>query len=168
MYGNCTIPIENIRFEGCQAWPDKARGIGIIAESVRDLRDIHFVGCSVGFASAEWMDALGSVVVYLIGAATVDDITFEDIEIYSSIKYPINVTVEDSASAVIENVYFRNIDIRGDRAVRIADNTGTGAIRNLWFDACTRDGAAIEDEAGLLPYYTNTDGALLHINKNTD
>ena len=138
------------------------------AESVRDLRDIHFVGCSVGYASAEWMDALGSVVVYLTGGATVDDITFEDIEIYSSVKYPINVTVENGASAVIENVYFRNIDIRGDRAVRIADNTDTGAIRNLWFDDCERDGVLIADAAGLLPYETNTDSTLLHINERND
>ncbi len=165
MYGDCAIPIENIRFEGCQAWPDKARGLGIIAESQRDMRDIHFVDCSVGFASAEWMDALGSVVVYLTGKAHVDDVHFEDIEIYHSTKYPINVTLEQGSTAVIENVYFKNIDIRGGKAVRIADNAEGGEIRALWFDHCTRNGNAITDDGKLSVKLTDVDRGIIHINE---
>ncbi len=165
MYGDCTIPIENIRFEGCQAWPDKARGLGIIAESQRDMRDIHFVDCSVGFASAEWMDALGSVVVYLTGKAHVDEVHFENIELYHSTKYPINVTLEQGSTAVIENVYFKNIDIRGGKAVRIADNSETGEIRALWFDDCTRNGNAITDDGKLSVKLTDVDRSIIHINE---
>ena len=44
-YGNCTIPIEDITFDNCNAWPDKARGIGIICETRRDVTDIHFINC---------------------------------------------------------------------------------------------------------------------------
>lgn len=165
MYGNCSIEIGNIRFEDCHAWPDKARGLGIIAESVRDIADVHFVDCSVGHASAEWMDALGSLVVYLTGAARVDNISFENIELYKNVKYPINVTLEAGATAVIENVYFENIDIRGDKAVRIADNSDSGEIRNLWFDDCTRDKTSITDEASLITNKTNADSVQIHINE---
>jgi len=168
MYGDCTIPIENIRFEGCQAWPDKARGLGIIAESQRDMRDIHFVDCSVGFASAEWMDALGSVVVYLTGKAHVDDVHFENIEIYHSTKYPINVTLESGSTAVIENVYFENIDIRGGKAVRVANNSESGVIRALWFDDCTRNGNAITDDGKLSVKLTGVDRAIIHINEQAE
>ena len=165
MYGDCTIPIENIRFEGCQAWPDKARGLGIIAESQRDMRDIHFVDCSVGFAGAEWMDALGAMVVYLTGKAHVDEVYFENIELYHSTKYPINVTLEEGSTAVIENVYFKNIDIRGGKPVRIANNSESGDIRALWFDDCTRNGNAVTDDGTLSVKISDVARAVIHINE---
>lgn len=168
MYGDCQIPIENIRFEGCQAWPDKARGLGIIAESQRDMRDIHITDCSVGFASAEWMDALGAVVVYLTGKAHVDDVSFANIELYHSAKYPINVTLESGSTAVIENVSFKNIDIRGGKPVRIANNSEAGEIRALWFDGCTRNGNAITDDGKLSVKLTNVDRGIIHINERSE
>ena len=168
MYGDCRIPIENIRFEGCQAWPDKARGLGIIAESQRDMRDIRFTDCSVGFASAEWMDALGGVVVYLTGKAHVDDVHFENLELYHSTKYPINVTLEEGSTAVIENIYFRNIDIRGGKPVRIANNSADGEIRALWFDGCMRNGGAITDDNKLSVKLKDVDRSVVHINEKAE
>ena len=129
------------------------------------MRDIQFVDCSVGFARAEWMDALGSVVVYLTGKAHVDDVHFENIEIYHSTKYPINVTLESGSTAIIENVYFENIDIRGGKAVRIANNSESGEIRALWFDHCTRNGNAIADDTKLSVKITDVDRGVIHINE---
>lgn len=168
MYGACNIPIENNRFENCNAWPDKARGLGIIAESVRDMKGIYFSNCSVGFASAEWMDELASIIVYLAGKAKVDEVYFEDIELYSNAKYPVNVTVDKEASAVIENVYFKNIRIYGDEDVRIANNSTVGGqIKNVWFDNCTRNGIAINTYAALSLKLTNMDRNSIYVNRRS-
>lgn len=166
MYGACTVPIENIRFEQCNAWPDKARGLGIIAESVRDMTNICFIDCSVGYASAKWMDELGSIVVCLAGKAKIDDVHFENIEIFESAKYPVNVTVDKESSAVIENVYFNNIDIRGKKDIRIANNSEVGGeIKNIWFDGCTRDGNQIKTYNDLSLNLTNVNRKIVKINK---
>ena len=166
MYGECTLPIENNRFEQCNAWPDKARGLGIIAESMRDMRGIYFTDCSVGYASAEWMDELASVIVYLEGKARVDQVHFENIELYHNAKYPVNVTLGKNASAVIENVYFRNVRILGEENVRIANKSKAGGeIKNIWFDNCTRDGNAINDHTALSLSLTNVRQNAVHVNK---
>ena len=132
------------------------------------MRDIHITDCSVGFASAEWMDALGAVVVYLTGKAHVDDVSFANIELYHSAKYPINVTLESGSTAVIENVSFKNIDIRGGKPVRIANNSEAGEIRALWFDGCTRNGNAITDDGKLSVKLTNVDRGIIHINERSE
>lgn len=166
MNGNCTIPIENIRFVKCNAWPDKARGFGIIYESVRDITDVRFEDCSVGFASAIWQDELGALVVIMGGQAKVTDIHFEDIEIYSSALYPINVTVYKDSSANVESVYFKNIDIRGVKSVRVANNsTAGGKIGTLYFDGCMRDGALIKTYAKLGLSLTNVEKISVLINR---
>ena len=168
MYGDCNIPIENNRFEKCNAWPDKARGLGIIAESVRDMNGIYFSNCSVGFASAEWMDELASIIVYLAGKAKVDEVYFEDIELYNNAKYPVNVTIDKGASAVIENVYFKNIRIYGDEDVRIANNSTVGGqIKNVWFDSCTRNGNAINTYAALSLKLTNVARNSIYVNRRS-
>ncbi len=166
MNGGCTIPIENIRFRRCNGWPDKARGMGIVYESVRDMRDVRFENCSIGFASATWQDELGALVVVLGGKATVKDVHFEDIEIHASALYPINVTVCAEASARIEEVYFRNIDIWGAQSVRVANNSAAGGeIGKLYFDGCTRDGAAIRTYAKLGLKLTNVEKTAVLINR---
>lgn len=139
MYGTCKIKIENVVFDNCNAWPDKARGIGIIAETVRDMTDITFKNCSVGFASAEWMEDLGGLVVYTTGAAKITNVTFENIEIYDSAKYPINVTIDGSSKAVIEGLTFKDVRIGGNRKVRICNrSTVGGSIDGVTFENCLR------------------------------
>ena len=156
MYGACNIEIKDIRFEKCNAWPDKARGLGIISESKRDMKEIYFTDCSVGYASAEWMDALGGVVVILADDAKINDVYFENIEIYSSAKYPVNVTLEESSGAVVEKVVFRNLDIRGDKEVRLSNESAHGgAIKSVVFEGCKRNGALINGYAALDLKLTN-------------
>lgn len=140
MYGNCQIKIENIVFDNCNAWPDKARGLGIIAETVRDMTDITFKNCSVGFASATWMEDLGALVVYTEGPAKITNVTFENIELHQSDKYPINVTVGDNSKAQISGLTFKNIMIGGKNKVRICNrSTVGGAINGISFENCLRD-----------------------------
>lgn len=164
MYGACKIKIENIVFDNCNAWPDKARGIGIIAETVRDMTDITFKNCSVGFASAEWMEDLAGLVVYTTGAARITDVTFENIEIYDSAKYPINVTVDGSSKAKIEGLTFRNIRIEGSRKVRICNrSTVGGQINGVTFENCFRNGKEATSERVLSTSVENVDEAKIVI-----
>lgn len=164
MDGNCNIEIENIIFRRCNGWPDKARGMGIIYESVRDITDVRFEDCSIGYASAVWQDELGSLVVILGGGAKVTNIVFEDIEIYSSALYPVNVTLYDIASAQIDGIYFKNLDIRGDKSVRVANNSAVGGtIENLYFEGCMRNGILIEGYARLALKLTDVDKTKIYI-----
>lgn len=150
MYGNCQIKIENIVFENNNAWPDKCRGMGIIYESARDMTDIHFVGGSVAFAPAEWMDDLGALIIFLNDKAKLTNVTFEGIEVYSSTKYPINVSLSEDASAQISDVTFKDITIHCDTELKIENrSTKGGSIMNVHFINCVRGGKVVNDKASL-------------------
>lgn len=141
MYGNCDIKIENIVFENNNAWPDKCRGMGIIAESTRDMTDIHFIGGSVAYAPAEWMDDLGALIIYLEGKSKVTDVSFEGVEVYSSAKYPINVTLHENSTAQIDGLTFKEIVIHCDGQLKLQNrSTKGGVIDNVSFIDCVRSG----------------------------
>ena len=163
-YGACTIPIENIVFENCTAWPDKARGIGIICETKRDMKDITFKDCSVGFASAAWMEDLGALVVYAENDAHIEDVTFENIEIHQASKYPINVTLGNESRARIDGLVFRGIEIRNADRIRICNrSTAGGSIGSVAFEACSRRGQVVADEETLQLSVTNVDGEVISV-----
>lgn len=168
--GSSTVDIDNITFSRCDAWPDKARGLGIIHETVRDVTNVKFVDCSVGFASANWGDALGALVVIMAHASTVSDIVFENIEIYSNILYPINVTLHPESDGTIDNIYFNNIRWNGANPVRIVNNSkGTGEIGNLWFDNIYINGKWVYRTIGstALPLsLSGVDKSIVKLNKN--
>lgn len=150
MYGNCQIKIENIVFENNNAWPDKCRGMGIIYESARDMTDIHFIGGSVAFAPADWMDDLGALIIFLNDKANLTNVTFEGIEVYSSTKYPINVSLSEDASAHISDVTFKDITIHCDTELKIENrSTKGGSIKNVHFINCVRGGKVVNDKSSL-------------------
>lgn len=142
MYGDYDKLIENIQFINNNAWPDKARGFGIIAESVRNINDVTFKNCAIGFASATWMDDLGSIVVYSANDGLVSNILFEDMEIYSSSLYPIAVAPINESKATIKNVVFKNVKIYDDKPIKVALNDN-GKIEQLIFDHCYRNNALL-------------------------
>ena len=150
MYGNCQIKIENIVFENNNAWPDKCRGMGIIYESQRDISDVHFIGGSVAFAPADWMDDLGALIIFLNDKATLSNITFEGVEVYSSVKYPINVSMNENASAQIKDVTFKDITIYCDTELKIENRSQNGGkIEGVKFIDCVRGGEVVNDKKGL-------------------
>ena len=140
MYGHCQIKIENIVFENNNAWPDKCRGMGIIYESARDMTDIHFIGGSVAYAPADWMDDLGALIIFLNDKANLTNVTFEDIEVYSSAMYPISVKLSENASAHIDGVTFKDINIYCDGVIKIQNRSANGTIDNIKFIDCIRGG----------------------------
>ncbi len=166
MYGACQIKIENIVFENNNAWPDKCRGMGIIYESQRDMTDIHFIGGSVAFAPAEWMDDLGALIIFLNDRANVSNVSFEGIEVYSSVKYPINVSLNENASAQIKDVTFKDITIYCDTELKIENrSTNGGKILGVKFINCVRGGEVVNDKAGLNLRIENVDESVVSYGK---
>ncbi len=151
MYGKHTEKIENILFKNCNAWPDKARGMGIISESCREISDVTFDGCSIGFASASWMDYLAGLIVYIEGSsAPALNITFKNIEIHKSALYPIAVFVGENSGGLIDNILFENVRINENEQIRIANNSKLdGDITNVVFRNCSRNGYPIVTYADL-------------------
>ena len=163
MYGYCPIKIENIVFENNNAWPDKARGMGIIYESARDMTDIHFIGGSVGFASASWMDDLGALIIFLNDKANLTNVTFEGIEVYSSAMYPISVKLSENSSAHIDGVTFKDINIHCDGQIKIENRSPLGGtINNISFIDCIRDGEIKNSRRSLDIVLNNIDKEILH------
>ncbi len=166
MYGACQIKIENIVFENNNAWPDKCRGMGIIYESQRDMTDIHFIGGSVAFAPAGWVDDLGALVIFLNDKANVSNVSFEGIEVYSSVKYPINVSLNENASAQIKDVTFKDITIYCDTELKIENRSQNGGkIQGVKFIDCVRGGEVVNDKAGLKLRIENVDESVVSYGK---
>lgn len=149
MYGACPIKIENIVFENNNAWPDKCRGMGIIYESARDMTDIHFIGGSVAFAPAYWMDDLGALIIFLNDKANLTNVSFEGIEVYSSAKYPISVKLSENSTAHIDGVTFKDINIHCEGTLLIQNRSQSGTIDHISFIDCIRDGNVCNSKQSL-------------------
>ena len=147
MVASCQITIGNIYFRNCTAWPDKARGFGVIAENVRNINDVHFVNCSVGFDSASWDTfILGSLAVHLINSSSVSNIYFENIEIHYSAANPVNISLEAGSSSYISGVYFNNVNMPSNKKILVGKRNSYvgGNITNVVFTNCKRNGVPIQ------------------------
>ncbi|MBQ9104508.1 MAG: hypothetical protein IJY57_05450 [Clostridia bacterium] len=111
---------DNILFQYCAAWTDKALAYGIVYECHNDTRNVTFKDCSVGFALGDWSPHLGCCCIQLGEQARPErvneNITFENIEIFfSQNKALLNCYVgglparHDDGSGYIRNIYFKNI-----------------------------------------------------------
>lgn len=171
-----TTEVGNITFRNCDAWPDKARGYGIIHEVTRSISNCVWEDCSIGFASATWMDQLGCLMVLVANNyagtgtnITISDIHFNNIEIYNGAFYPINVTLNDkNTKAEVKDIYFKNIRINGTREIRFANYSSEGKFGNIYFDDIYRNNTRVKGfvgSAGLMVRYENTSKDNLYLNK---
>ena len=109
----------NVIFQYCDAWTDKANAYGCVYECYNDTRNVLFRNCSVGFALGTWSAHLGSCIIQLGQTFNpnriTENITFENIEIYHSknralLNCYIGGTGGSSVGAgIIQNIYFKNI-----------------------------------------------------------
>ncbi len=106
---------DNVTFTSCTAWASKARCFGIIAETEKPVSNITFRDCYVIYRDSIWdNEFLGSLMVYCESSqnsTTIDNILFENIEIYCDRGRAINVKIEDEKAAPthVTNIVFRNI-----------------------------------------------------------
>ena len=140
MYGASSINVSNIIFENNTAWPDKCRGYGIIHETQRNISNVKFLNSIICNAPADWMDALGCLVIIVGNDATISDITFSGINIYDHNFYPINLSIHDGGNGNIENINFHNIYYKNDYKIRIFNDSTSGHIKNVRFSNIFKGG----------------------------
>ena len=96
------------------------------------------------------MDDLGALIIFLNDTAKVSNVSFEGIEVYSSVKYPINVSLNENARAQITDVTFKDIKIYCDTELKIENRSQNGGkITGIKFIDCVRGGEVVNDKAGL-------------------
>lgn len=149
----------HVLFEDNVAWPDKVRGFGVMHETQSDISDITFRRCDVLFRYSDWMDELGSLAVVVGDSGTISNITFEDIEIYHDVRYPVVLGFKkdefSSAGAYgkIENITFRNVKYNSHENTMVRMNAvlpeNNDRIKNIKFENIFDCGNKITDIAGL-------------------
>lgn len=157
---NSLVGGKNIYFNNCIAWPDKVRGFGVLHETVSDISNVYFTGCSVLYKFSNWMDELGSLAIIASGKGNVSQIYFKDIEIFYEIRYPIicsfikDDSIIDTTSGSIRNIYFENIRYNGTPQIRLKGQDNTSKLDYIYFKDIFKNGNKI-----------NTIGAL-NLSKN--
>ncbi len=103
----------SILFTNCIAWNGKARCFGICGEVVRDIRNVTFRDCAVIWRDATWdNDRVCSLAIIVEdGGGTVENITFENMEIYRDAGRAIGCIVygDGVRDQVIRGVRYKNI-----------------------------------------------------------
>ena len=140
---------DNVTFTSCTAWASKARCFGIIAETERDVSNITFRDCSVICRDSTWdNDFLGSLMVYCEASkngVTLDNILFENVEIWCDRGRAINVKIEDDkAPTHVTNVTFRNVSYNAALKNLLYSPEGD-YVQEITFDNVCANGITLDD-----------------------
>lgn len=136
---NTEHALRHVRFENCVGWSDKCRAFGITGEVYSPIEDVVFSDCAVLYRNATWDNnrvcSLAVSVEY--GGADINDVLFENIEIYRDTGRAIFVLVtnKELRDCKIKGVVFRNVKYRADVKGRIASviKPSAGDKIRLWF-----------------------------------
>jgi len=111
--GDETAVTKNVVFTDCYAWAGKARCFGLTYETNKNVSDVAFLDCAVLFCDSTWDNNLMGALVVVVGEGEgdVENIAFENIEIYRAEGRPILVTVNAPGSPgnTVKGVLFRNV-----------------------------------------------------------
>ncbi len=136
---NTEYALRHVRFENCVGWSDKCRAFGITGEVYSPIEDVVFADCAVLYRNATWDNnrvcSLAVSVEY--GGAEINDVVFENIEIYRDTgrAFFVLVTNKNLRDCKIKGVVFRNVHYRSDEKGRIASviKLSTGEKIRMWF-----------------------------------
>ena len=124
---------QNVTFTNCTAWNGKARCFGICGEVEKEIKDITFKDSTVVFHDATWNEdripALAIVVE--IPGGSIDNVTFENIEIYRAYSRAIGCLIygDDVQNFNISNVKYKNIRYTAPKKNKIASNGKVNSIQ---------------------------------------
>lgn len=124
---------KNITFTNCTAWNGKARCFGICGEVEKDIKDVTFKDSTVVFHDATWNEdripALAIVVE--IPGGSIDNVTFENIEIYRAYSRAIGCLIYSDTieNFNISNVKYKNIRYTAPKKNKIASNSKANSIQ---------------------------------------
>lgn len=136
---NTEYALRHVRFENCVGWSDKCRAFGITGEVYSPIEDVTFADCAVIYRNATWdNDRVCSLAVSVeYGGAEINDVVFENIEIYHDTGRAIFVLVtnKELRDVKMKGVVFRNIQYTADVKGRIASviKPSAGDKIKLWF-----------------------------------
>ena len=149
-------PARNILVQRCVIWNERARGLGLISETRRDIENVTFRDCDIihDFSDGHDCAALG---ILVSDAGTMKNTVFEDIRIEDSTNTLIycwigsDVWGQDDRRGHIRDTVFRNIRYLGNNTPKIR-LSGFGAdhpIRNLTIENLVFGGRKITKEEEL-------------------
>ena len=136
---NTEYALRHVRFENCVGWSDKCRAFGITGEVYSPIEDVVFADCAVLYRNATWDNnrvcSLAVSVEY--GGAEINDVVFENIEIYRDTgrAFFVLVTNKNLRDCKIKGVVFRKVHHRADEEGRIASviKLSAGEKIRMWF-----------------------------------
>lgn len=122
---------ENITFDNCIAWSTKARCFGITGEVVADISNVTFKNCAVIYRNAVWDNNRVSSLAIVVenGKGNINNVKFEDIEIYRDEGRAINCLIygDDVNNCTISGVEYKNISADSNKKSMISSR------RNITF-----------------------------------
>ena len=136
---NTEHALRHVRFENCVGWSDKCRAFGITGEVNSPIEDVTFADCAVIYRNATWdNDRVCSLAVSVeYGGAEINDVVFENIEIYRDAGRAIFVLVtnKELRDVKMKGIVFRNINYNANEKGRIASviKPSAGEKIRLWF-----------------------------------
>ena len=113
----------NITFENCIGWSNKCRCFGITGEVYAPIENITFTDCDVLYRNATWdNEKVASLTVAVeTGGAPINNVLFEDIEIYRDDGRAFYCTVNNGIeNCKISEIVFRNVTYTSSERSKIA------------------------------------------------
>lgn len=131
---------ENIHVSHCLIWNDKVRALGIAGETRFDIHNIIFEHCYIAGSIADWTREVGALCIVISDSATMQDITFRNIQIRYESNYVINCMImqdfwsTDKEAGHIKDINFENITIPADGMIYLEGYDENHRIENIIFD----------------------------------
>lgn len=124
---------QNVTFTNCTAWNGKARCFGICGEVEKDIKDVTFKDSTVVFHDATWnADRIPALAIVVeIPGGSIDNVTFENIDIYRAYSRPIGCLIygSDVQNFNISNVKYKNIRYTAPKKIKVASNGKVNSIQ---------------------------------------
>lgn len=117
---------QNVTFTNCTAWNGKARCFGICGEVEKEIKDIVFKDSCVVFHDATWdANRIPAIAIIVeVGGGSIDNVTFDNIDIYSAKSRAIGCLVYNEAveNMKISNINYKNIKYNAVNKNKLASN----------------------------------------------
>ncbi len=144
--GPTGIHSKNITFQNCIGWGGKARCFGICGEVHSPISDVTFKDSAVIYRDATWdNDRVSSLAIIVEQqGGSINNITFENIEIFKDTGRPIGCLIygSDVENFEINNVTYKNIKYSGELKPKFTSNGKNNTI-NATIDNVTANGSKL-------------------------
>ena len=130
-----TAVSNNITFTNCTAWNGKARCFGICGEVEKSISNVTFKDSCVAFHDATWnKDRIPALAIVVeIPGGSINNVTFENIEIHSAKSRAIGCLIYDESNTIqnfnISGIKYKNIRYNSALPNKLASNGKVNSIQ---------------------------------------